>query len=78
MSNWFSKWMNRGKAPEIRPIDIPNEHIVEIVAHKDATSRTVEQAKEANKQLKQLLDENGFTIKIFLSAGGKTDNHHEH
>lgn len=45
---------------------------VEIVTQKNATRKVVEQAKIANQQLKELLEHNGFTIRIFLAAGGST------
>jgi hypothetical protein len=56
---------------------IPNQEVqhdnrVEVVVHKEATKKVVNQAKAANKQLNLLLQQNGFTIKIFLAAGGKT------
>ena len=46
-------------------------HTVEIVAHKDATKKVVEQAQAANNHLKKLFDENGFTVKIVLAMGAK-------
>lgn len=44
---------------------------IEIVAHKEAKAKVIKQAKQANKQLNDLLVENGFTLKIYLAAGGK-------
>lgn len=43
----------------------------EIVAHKTATDKVVKEAEEASQKLNKLLVENGFTIKIYLAAGGK-------
>ena len=54
---------------------------VEVVVHKEATKEVVETAKAANRQLNNLLNNNGFTLKIFLAAGGKTNKRklkHEH
>jgi len=44
---------------------------VEVVAHKRATKKAVDEAKQVNKKLNNLLVENGFTLKIYLAAGGK-------
>ena len=44
---------------------------VEVVAHKNATKKTIEKAREANKKLNEILDENGFTLNIFIATGGK-------
>lgn len=55
------------------PVMAPSDetHSIEIVAHKDATKKVVQQAKAANSQLKKLFDENGFTVKIVLAMGAK-------
>lgn len=44
---------------------------VEIEVAKNATDSALKTAKEANQKLNQLLVENGFTIKIYVAAGGK-------
>lgn len=44
---------------------------VEIVAHRQATKKVVEETKEVNERLQDLLLKNHFTIKIFLATGGK-------
>lgn len=44
---------------------------IEIVAHRRATKNVVEETKEVNKKLQDLLLKNHFTIKIFLATGGK-------
>jgi hypothetical protein len=44
---------------------------IEIVASKAATEKTIREAEEASRKLNNLLVENGFTIKIYLAAGGK-------
>ncbi len=45
---------------------------IEVVAHKDARKEVVHKALQVNQDLRQLLEDNHFTIKIFLAAGGKT------
>ena len=44
---------------------------IEVVVSKDSTQEAVLAAKEANKHLNDLLVENGFTLKIWVAAGGK-------
>lgn len=61
---WFNKKKEMHKIAETNSIDI--------VAQKTANKEVVAQAQEATKQLKELLDRNGFTIQIFLAAGGTT------
>jgi hypothetical protein len=48
-----------------------NGNRVEIEVHKEAGQEAKKKAVDANKHLKQLLDENGFTLKIYMAAGGK-------
>ena len=69
-------WFKKQKEQE----QMANDSRVEVVAHKLATKQVVNEAKVANEQLKNLLENNGFTIKIFLAAGGKTKRNvkHEH
>lgn len=43
---------------------------IEVTAHKRATRATVAKVKQATDTLNQVLDENGFTLKIYLAAGG--------
>lgn len=47
---------------------------VEVELEKDATNEAVAKAKETNKHLNDLLVENGFTLKIYLAAGGKVQH----
>jgi hypothetical protein len=61
---WFTKKKAMHKIAETNRIDV--------VAQKDANKEVVAQAQEATRQLKELLDRNGFTIQIFLAAGGTT------
>lgn len=67
-------WFGKSKQEERRVTAEKNS--VKIVAQKNATKKVVKQAQCANKQLKELLEHNGFTIQIFLAAGGslKTGN----
>lgn len=44
---------------------------IEIVTHKNATQEVIAEANEANKHLRNLLEENHFTLKIYLATGGK-------
>lgn len=48
----------------------------EITAHKDAKQQVIQDAKEANMELKKLLVANGFTFKIYLGAGGRAPQTH--
>lgn len=43
---------------------------VEIELHKGASEDAAAKATETNKHLTDLLVENGFTLKIYLAAGG--------
>jgi len=45
---------------------------IEIVTHKDATDKLFKETKAANDKLQDLLTKNGFTVKIYIAAGGKT------
>ncbi len=49
------------------PVEDP---IVEIIANQEAKVEVIQKAKEASSQLNKLLVQNGFTIKIYLAAGG--------
>lgn len=44
---------------------------VEVELHKDASREAAAKAKEANQHLNELLVANGFTLKIYLAAGGQ-------
>lgn len=62
----------------IEPIvvkDTPiKDPIVEIIANQEAKKEVIEKAKKASSDLNELLVQNGFTIKIYLAAGGKHPN----
>lgn len=69
----------RKKNPEtIEPIVVRDtplaDPIVEIIANEEAKKEVIEKAKQASSQLNELLVQNGFTIKIYLAAGGKHPN----
>ncbi len=55
-------WNKRAEEP-------PLETHTEVKANKGAQKAAVTQAKQANKQLKNILDENHFTLYIALAAG---------
>lgn len=63
-------WFNRNKTPE-GDTEARHDDRVEVVVHQNATKEAVHEANEANKHLNKLLVENGFTLKIYLAAGGK-------
>lgn len=67
------KWFK--KKPEVKELKtiLPPEHqaSIEIVAHKNAGKEIKHQAAEANQHLKELLEDNHFTLKIYLAAGGR-------
>lgn len=50
---------------EVQP---PAASRVEIEVAKDANTEAAQKAKEVNSHVKDLLDENGFTLKIYLAA----------
>lgn len=55
---------------EASPVTKTPDPIVEIIANEEAKKEVIEQAKSASNQLNQLLVQNGFTIKIYVAAGG--------
>lgn len=65
--NWFKR--NR----EEKPISIepPAQSRVEVELHKNANKEAKEKAENANAHLNELLVQNGFTLKIYLAAGGR-------
>lgn len=61
-------WFNRNKRkPDIVVQPTPQSR-VEIEVAKDASREAAEKAKEVNAHVKDLLVENGFTLKIVLAA----------
>lgn len=59
------------KAKERITIQPPAQNRVEVELHKNATVEAANKAKEANNHLNDLLAANGFTLKIYLAAGGQ-------
>lgn len=64
-------WFNRTKKPQPIVLAPPVTSRVEVELHKNATEEAAQKAKDTNQHLNDLLVENGFTLKIFLAAGGK-------
>lgn len=52
-------------------IQPPTNSRVEVELHKGASVEAADKAIEANRHLNDLLIENGFTLKIYLAAGGQ-------
>jgi hypothetical protein len=65
---WFKKSKTSPASEHMK--EVAQHSAIEIIAHKNAKAEVVEDAKKANEQLKTLLDANGFTLKIYLAAGG--------
>lgn len=65
-------WFNR--KPSAAPIVVtpPATSRVEVELHKGASEEAAKKADEVNQHVKDLLIDNGFTLKIYLAAGGKT------
>lgn len=63
-------WFNRNKTPK-GDTEESHDHRVEVVVNQNATKEFVDEAKAVNAQLNRLLLDNGFTLKIYLAAGGK-------
>lgn len=59
---------NRRRLDERDEIEVDSK--VEVVAHKAATKAQVQAVRDANATLNKVLAKNGFTIKIYLAAGG--------
>lgn len=65
--SFFNRKPKPTEALVVRP---PAASRVEIELHKDASAEAAKKADQTNEHLKDLLVENGFTLKIFLAAGG--------
>lgn len=52
-------------------VQVPPELHKEVKANKATQKTAVKHAKQANKQLKQLLDENHFTLYLAVAAGAR-------
>lgn len=64
--------LDRFKKKDVAPIEVqpPPQSRVEIELHKNASEEAAAKAQQTNQHLNDLLVENGFTLKIFLAAGG--------
>jgi hypothetical protein len=77
--SWFKKhkqYPSVGHQPSNEPVVLtPSQNSrVEVEVHKDATKEVAEKAKNANEHLKELLVNNGFTLKIYLAAHQPSNN----
>ena len=61
------------RKPKTPPIVVtpPAQSRVEVELHKNASEEAAAKAKQVNEHVKDLLVENGFTLKIYLAAGGQ-------
>lgn len=66
---WFKK---KHENEQLKRLQQAEKSAIEIVTHKNATKKLIKETKAANEQLQDLLVKNGFTVKIFIAAGGKT------
>jgi hypothetical protein len=64
---------NRKRKEDLRVEATPTSR-VEVEVHKTASEQAVKKAKEANEHLKELLVQNGFTLKIYLAAHNPAPN----
>lgn len=63
-------WLNRKKKDQPIVVTPPATSRVEVELHKNASVDAAKKADETNQHLKDLLVENGFTLKIYIAAGG--------
>jgi len=64
------KWFKPKKIDPPIVVTPPATSRVEVELHKNASEHAAKKADETNQHLKDLLVENGFTLKIYLAAGG--------
>lgn len=69
----FTKKTKEQKLPEPDLTYLPAEHkaSIEIVAHKNAHAKAKEKVDEANEMLRQLFQDNHFSLTIYLATGGQ-------
>lgn len=71
-------WFNKKRNPRVEVTNTEDQDSrVEVIVNKNATQEAVAKADEANHHLNELLVENGFTLKIYLAAGGKYKKEHK-
>lgn len=63
---------NRKPKQEAMIVQPPPTSRVEVELHKGASEQAAQKARDVNEHLKDLYVENGFTLKIYLAAGGHT------
>jgi hypothetical protein len=68
------QWFNRKKKEAPLVIQPAVSSRVEVELHKNASVEAAKKADAANKHINDLLVENGFTLKIYLAAGGHQPN----
>lgn len=65
-------WLfNRKPKPSPIVVTPPATSRVEVELHKNASVDAARKAADTNQHLNDLLVENGFTLKIYLAAGGQ-------
>lgn len=64
-------WFKHKQGPEPIIVEPPATSRVEVELHKNASEAAAKMAVETNQHLNDLLVENGFTLKIFIAAGGR-------
>lgn len=62
---WFGKKQKKIQAASDKKIE------KEVAMHKRSAKKKVDEVKKATNKLNNVFEENGFTVKIFLAAGGK-------
>lgn len=72
---WFrkKKTVNETVQPDVQ-LQPPATSRVEIELSKDANKEAAEKAKQVNAHVNDLLVQNGFTLKIYLAAGGRVQH----
>lgn len=65
------RWLRRDKKPKV-------EKIEELAKTKEERKKAVGQAIRASKNAVKVIENNGFTVKIYLAAGGKTKKGNSH
>lgn len=67
-------WLRQNKA-KVQPVVVkpPATSRVEVELHKNASFEAAQKAQQTNKHLNELLVKNGFTLKIYLAAGGQVN-----
>jgi hypothetical protein len=62
-------WFQRKKTEQMT-VSPPQSSRVEVELHKGANREATEKANAVNQHLKDLLIENGITLKLYIAAGG--------